>query len=230
YKNTLNTRFIYTKKANKSNALNIALKQINEDSYVFFTDDDARFSPTFLIEYYKKFIKYPNGCYFGGPVEVDYEEEPPSYFSSYLPLSVKGWNPDVNQQKNLIKFLGVNWAAKASDLKACGYFNNIFGPGSKNGATGQEHEMQMRLYELKLKPIFIPDAIVWHFVPKIKSSFSWVIRRTYKNGIGFGMKINDSDRKKIFGVPLYLIKKFLRIKVLPVLKIYPFFFPDRRFI
>ena len=64
-------------------------------------------------------------------------------------------------------FLGLNWAAFASDLKEVGGFDPRFGPGSATGSTGQETAMQRRFLAAGLHGRDVPHAEVWHWIPRI---------------------------------------------------------------
>lgn len=138
YEDTLNAKYLYTPRGNKSHALNRALEIIGE-GLVFFTDDDVRVHPEVLVRYSKAAQGVGKGSYFGGPTNVDYQESPPDWLLPSLPASAVGWD----QNSDWHYALGFNWAAFVEDIRSCGGFDEERGPGSGN--VGQETDMQKRL-------------------------------------------------------------------------------------
>ena len=65
-------------------------------------------------------------------------------------------------------FLGFNWAASASDLIRMGGFNEERGPGTVS--RGQETDMQERMLKDGMRGRYLPDALVWHYVPRARCS------------------------------------------------------------
>ena len=185
---SLNLRYMYEPQGNKSAALNAALATFG-DCLLFFTDDDVRLDPGVLQEYSDAVEKAGPGKFFGGPTDVDYESPPPTWLRQYLPKSATGWqwNGDPDHV-NVSEFLGFNWAAFASDLRAVGGFNTDRGPGSPSGSTGQESDMQRRLLRQGLHGVYVPPARVWHYVPAVRCSKQWAIDRFFRHGIEEGTR------------------------------------------
>lgn len=207
----------YVEMANKSNALNEVIKSLDDSALIFFTDDDARFDRNVLAKYSEASKGKSSGEFYGGPVRVDYERIPPKWYRGYLPPSALGWTYNENARFDGVSgFLGINWAAFVKDIKETGFFDTTIGPGAKSFATGQEFNMQMRLFQKGVKPIYNSNAIVWHYVPKSKSTFSWAVTRKYRNGISQGLRIGDIVEirkvKKNFWIAFWLVvKNFLMI-------------------
>lgn len=175
----LATHYEYLARANKSAALNHALKAIG-DSLVLFMDDDIRAHPALLCAYASAARGMVCGQFYGGPVGVDYEEAPPDWLLDYLPASARGWSLDSGLSiidDNSVFFMGCNWAAFTSDIRTAGGFNPDYGPGSPTGRTGQETDMQRRLRESGVEKVYVPDARVWHYVPGERCSQEWALKR-----------------------------------------------------
>lgn len=186
YQDALQARYMYVSRGNKSHALNEALAEIENGLTIFF-DDDVRVHRDILQAYARAAADVKGGMFFGGPTRVDYEGEPPEWLAEYLPASATGWPEEDRPDEKT--FLGFNWAAFASDLKACGGFNPTVGPGTLS--TGQETEMQRQLLDWGAAPTYVPDALVWHYVPESRCTPSWVLDRGYRTGIGFGYMLWD---------------------------------------
>ena len=84
--------------------------------------------------------------------------------------------------------MGFNWGAFSNDLVAVGGFDTDLGPGSSIKSTGQERDMHIRLYNKGVKPINVPNAMVWHYVSKDQCSVPWVINRAYRGGVEEGLR------------------------------------------
>src|SRR5690625_3949232 len=71
----LRLRYLHVERANKSHALNEALKTIADGLVVFF-DDDVRLEPGVLEAYAEAAEAHPEPAFFGGSLGVDYEKRP----------------------------------------------------------------------------------------------------------------------------------------------------------
>ena len=204
---TLEARYLFESVGNKSLALNAAMAQIDE-GLVVFLDDDVRVVPDLLELYAAAARRAGPGQFFGGPVAPDYEEAPPDWLIKFLPASARGWRPDdPSQAITRPFFLGFNWAAFAGDLRRVGGFSEHLGPGSDAG-VGDESDMQRRLVTAGLRAMCVPQALVYHWVPRDRCSPEWALQRAYRNGISSGLlKQENAVGPTIAGYPLVLVKR-----------------------
>jgi GT2 family glycosyltransferase len=185
----LNARYMHIPGRNKSGALNAALDQL-PDCLIYFTDDDARFGPDTLCAYAEASAGIEGNAFFGGPLSVDYIQEPPGWLINYLPASARGWQPNQGPMAGQgWFFIGPNWAAFSGDLKNIGGFSEHIGPGSSSGATGQESEAQMRLLRAGCARRYVPEAQAWHFVPVERCSPEWAIQRFRQQGVSLAARL-----------------------------------------
>jgi hypothetical protein len=197
---SLRARYLYQELGNKSRALNLAMANLT--GAALFIDDDVRVNPDFLMCYAQVLRTAPRNKFFGGPIEVDYEEAPPEWLKKYLPYSAVGWRPTSEQlQSQHFYFLGANWCAFIDDLKAIGGFAEWAGPGTVQ--RGQEWQMQNQLMKAGLVPTYLPDPVVWHYVPKENCTPSWALQRTEKVALHSGVYYEDSTTK-LWGVPRWM--------------------------
>ncbi|WP_187260551.1 glycosyltransferase [Pontibacter beigongshangensis] len=192
FTNSLNIQYLYCEVANKSSALNEALKFVDDNSWVIFFDDDIRLSPPVIKAYFKAFTDYGHAFFYGGPVDVDYQRIPSKYYALHLPFSARGWEHNEGSPLLPNYLLGCNWGVSKRNLQKVGTFDSNFGPNSATGAVGQEHNMMFRLYDFGVKPKYISDAKVWHYVPKERSSLSWALKRKFKGGVSYGIQKKDN--------------------------------------
>lgn len=184
----INCEYQYSASANKSAALNTAIATLKKDTFIIFFDDDIRLHPQTIQAYAASFEKHGENYFYGGPFEVDYERVPKSFYTQYLPFSALGWSLSNEQELNCYSFIGFNWAVSINHIRQLNGFDISFGPNSTTGATGQEHDMMFRLNEEGILPKYVEKAIVWHYVPKVRSSFRWALNRRYKGGVREGYK------------------------------------------
>ena len=217
FHSSLNARYMHVEQGNKSNALNSALKML-KNSLIFFTDDDVRLEQHTLCAYAEASMDVQGGKFYGGPVGVDYEKKPPEWLKTYLPRSARGWslNGDIKTIDQPV-FLGCNWAAFVNDLNAIGGFNVNYGPGSLSGTTGQETNMQSCLLNRGLVGVYVPQALVWHYVPENRCSQQWAIKRSYRDGLFEGMMLRIQLHGNL-GYPEWVIKQLLKSGFRAVIK------------
>jgi GT2 family glycosyltransferase len=203
----LKARYVYEPKGNKSAALNSALASVG-DSLIFFTDDDVRFDADVLMAYAESASECGAGFFFGGPVSVDYETEPPAWLREYLPKSAAGWEWTGERRRvETAEFLGFNWAAFARDIRAAGKFNINRGPGAALGSTGQESEMQRRLLQRGMRGAYVPSARVWHYVPRDRCSAEWAMARGFRHGVEEGARRATDAQDDRLSSPYQITRK-----------------------
>ena len=202
HEETLNAKYLYTDRGNKSHALNHALEQI-EEGLLYFTDDDVRVHPSVLVRFAEVAEREGRNTFFGGPTDVDYEEEPPEWMMPHLPGSATGWALGKTDEDPDQLFIGFNWAAFRSDILSVGGFDPLYGPGSPTEAVGQETELQERLAIAGMEQTFVPGAKVWHYVPKSRCTPRWLLKRKYREGIKIGISIPDG-KLTLLGIPGWL--------------------------
>jgi len=220
----------------KSRALQWAVEKIKHGFVVLF-DDDIRCSESILKAYAHAASIYGRKHVYGGPFDVDYEEEPPDWLREHLPVSAGGPMPgaykDIAQEWG---FLGCNYGIFVEDILEVGGFRLDIGPGAKvkglgESPTGQETELQKRLFKHGCIAKYVEDAKVWHYVPKERCSQHWTIQRKYRDQLSKALlrKEYSTVNRRIFGLPLkYLVYMFqMYIRVFLAEKAV-FLIPDKR--
>jgi hypothetical protein len=124
----------------------------------------------------------PSGYYFGGPVKSEFQARNiDQELVSLAPYSVRGldWGMEEKLLSSKECFIGSNWACSMDDLKMAGYFNVNYGLGSnkQQAKIGEETDMMNRLKSSGLKPLYIPELSIIHYVPEHKSQFKHIMDR-----------------------------------------------------
>lgn len=209
---SLRCAYLYEPHGNKSMALNRAMEDLDQ-GLIFFTDDDVRLHPETLVSYAVAAEGTDRGRYYGGPTGVDYEQTPPAWVQRRLPLSARGWVPTEQQRNSAsLSFLGFNWAAFATEIRALGGFDPLRGPGAVTGSTGQEGEMQMRLRDAGVTPTYVPQAWVWHYVPRDRCSPDWAVQRAFRHGVSWGMQ-SHAGPLTIWSCPPWVVARLAKSAV-----------------
>ena len=206
--------YLYVDEGNKSVALNHALEIVG-DSFVVFLDDDVRVSESLVESYVNATRKFGTGHFFGGGMLVDYETPPAEWLLEHLPPSAKGWLPETYEGVCPgLWFMGCNWGGYAEDIRRAGAFDCNVGPGGTSGGTGQEASMQQKLVSIGVKPVFLEDALVWHFVPDSRSSVSWTLERAFKNAITTGLtNVEFRQGRSLARIPLWLVRRYCELTI-----------------
>lgn len=183
----LRALYLHLPVANKSAALNLAMEYLQED-FVLFFDDDIRIDPLVLQAYASAFRRHGQGFFYGGKCTAEFDSAPEERVLRFFPESVRGLDyGDSEQIREVIRFLGCNWAAPTAALRAVGGFNPHFGPGATR-PTGQETLMQRQLVRRGLCGVYLPQCPVSHRVPASHCTMTWLRQRYYRQGIENGWR------------------------------------------
>lgn len=198
--------YLMIRERGKTPALNVIINRYS-DRFIWFVDDDIRTTREAVLAYRAvAAIKRP-GEYYGGPLGVDYETLPQDWLRPFLPRSALGWALDKQDDVNPpIRFLGANWGAWSDDIIAAGGFNQMLGPG--RAGLGDEEDIQDRLLGLGLRPVYLPDALVYHWVPRDRCSPRWVLKRAFLIGKAEGLR-HKPDGKSLCGIPRWMYRELL---------------------
>ncbi len=203
--------YLYLPRANRCAALN-AVIETTRAGLVWFLDDDVTVERD-AVEAYWRAAAAEENRYFGGPMDPEFEEPPPSWLLPYLPRSARGWrwSPDRGEALEEVGFLGANWAAFTSALQAVGGFSDRFGPGT--GSVGGETEIQRRLHAAGYVPEYLPQALVRHWVPRERCTPRWALGRAYRIGVSEGLLHRATDvgpERLLLGCPRWMWREWLR--------------------
>lgn len=175
--------------AKKCGALNRSLDLL-EDELIIYFDDDIRVHEGTLAAYAEAARGKSNGEFYGGQCRVDCVEKPVDWIVKFLPDAAIGWAPS-DQVCEIKKSgaLGFNWAAFANDLRDAGGYDERCGPGTS--ANSDEINVQDTMLRNGVKFYYLPDAIVWHYVPPERCSPEWLLDYKRKDGKGKGIAAVD---------------------------------------
>ncbi len=152
-----------------------------------FTDDDAAFDPDWLAAYARCFGTHPEMAAAGGPVRPAWEAPPPAWLSTFMQadptmfpvLSLLDLSHEFQLRRDGI-FFGVNMAIRRDALFEAGGFNpEIFGDRwLGDGETGLNRKLWARGQMIG----YVPDAVVYHYVPPERMTVAYMRTRQASDG------------------------------------------------
>jgi glycosyltransferase involved in cell wall biosynthesis len=196
-------------------ARNRGIEESSADFILMF-DNDLKIETDTLLAYEHAFLQFGQKHYYGGPVEADYEIPPEIWLIPFFPFSAKGFTLNITQ--NDIKseqqyFLGANHVLSRMAIEKLGRGSNVYmgtGASGDGGGVGEEVRLQKELNSLKFKGVYVPAALVHHYVPQEVCSVKWIKNRQYRHGIESASTIElNPDKMQLFNIPAWVLKRFL---------------------
>lgn len=181
FQSRLPLKYLKEPRPGLSVARNTAIRQAAGRLFIF-TDDDVEFSLEWLAAYWKAYQARPQGFYFGGPIESNFENEQfDRDLLAIAPESVKGLDLG-DEEKALLPtrfLLGANWACPAEALKEVGGFDMNVGPnpGLKRIRTGSETIVMQKLIQSGQQGYYLPEARIKHFVKARTCTLNFIATR-----------------------------------------------------
>ena len=111
-------------------------------------------------------------------------------------------------------FFGANWAVFRSDLRKVGLFSEELGiTASPRSPMGEENDIQLRLLQADVKPVYLPGALVLHHVPHECYTLEWVWRRRFRLGVTDWKRKERAEQahcRKLLGIPTWLARAVMQ--------------------
>lgn len=215
----LPVEYRHEQQAGKARALQRMIEQLG-GGLVVFLDDDVRVSPQLFDSYARAADAEGGGCFYGGPLLIDYEKPPPDWLAGRLPVSAAGWqpnDPDNPFEGQNSRFLGANYGVMVETLLGVGGLHGGLGPGAmrpgcEGNPSGEETELQDRLIAAGVRPKYLPEARVWHYVPRQRATPRWALGRHYRNRMFRAMiEPQPSGKRLWFDVPVDLWRQLFAL-------------------
>jgi len=173
---------------------------------VVFTDDDVKPCIGWIEAYWSAYKRFPEGNFWGGPVESEFETREAGIDGDLLslaPASVKGieWGNQPRRLASGETFIAANWACPRKVLVSTKGFNTALGldPSSGKVRTGEESDIMNRLKQAGLTAFYLPSAKILHFVPKKKMTLQHIAERYGATGYAYGL-IRRAELKKTYSI------------------------------
>jgi len=216
YKEKLPVKFVTEKRQGTSIAKNTGITN-SSGTLIIFTDDDCHPSLNWLKIYWDVFCANSGNLFLGGPVISVFELSPPiDELLPYAPPSVVGLHYGNNQKiiSNAQYFIGANWACPRQALDEVGCFDVDMGlvATEKTIKTGEETDLMDRLKANGYNGLYIPEAIVHHFVPTNKTTLKHIASR--REAYIYFISLKEFREEKIRRIPKWLWKQLVNSWIL----------------
>lgn len=153
--------------------------------YIVFVDDDIRVRPGWLERLLQPFVD-PTVVGTGGGVVPRWQGSRPSWFPEEFDWVVGASYRGMPTAQDVVRNVwSENMAVRAEVFQAVGGFRSDFGKiGNYNSPEDTDLCIRMAGTATGLKWVYVPAALVEHHVPAVRSSFSYFLKRNYREGVG----------------------------------------------
>ena len=153
-----------------------------------FLDDDAFAEPDYLRNIQQFFKTHPDAAAAGGRIYPEFENQRPSWMSHYM-LSLAS---TLNLGNRVLLFrkkypIGANMILRRSTVEKYGEFDVALGRRGNKLEGAEEKDLFYRIRRNGEKIYYLPDAVVYHFVPDKRLEFDYFKRQSI--GIGYSEKV-----------------------------------------
>lgn len=214
--NRLPLEYLIEPRLGKPYALNTGLKHVAGD-LVVFADDDVLPDPDWLVAWRSAADRNPGYAIFGGTIDLQYESDPPAWFSKGAEKHWEGFlfartyprpeGPIPPTESIQGGNMAIRTAALAHDTR----FDDRFFAGPL-GLMGEEIEFVYRLAARGNKTCFIPSARVRHIVQPGQFAWRRMLRRFYRHGKMMAvLEVQRNCRRpaQIFHIPRWRVRQVL---------------------
>ena len=185
-----------------SRARNLALSAVTPTDIVAYLDDDAVIADTWPSAMARAWSKAAQDvAAVGGPISPMFLAPRPAWLSDHLlgGLSIIDHGAEPRMLAATDGFLyGANLSVVAQHALAAGGFDLKRGPLGSGPGFGDDIDLQVRLHQLGLRVMYVPDAVVLHRIPLERLRRRALLRRRYAQGREQAREIEGSQ----FGVAM----------------------------
>jgi GT2 family glycosyltransferase len=198
----------------KSHALAAGLAKASAD-VIALTDDDVNVSPEWLATLRQAFTD-PELALAGGPVAPRWETPAPRWLAGgssehtrfNAPLALLNYGPSACPlgERTL---LGANMAIRRRVLESVGGFATHLGKLRGTLLSGEDHDLCQRVQAAGYRALYIPPAVVHHWVPRGRMRLGYFLSWFYWSGITNARldAATPARGRQWLGVPGYLAKR-----------------------
>jgi GT2 family glycosyltransferase len=177
-------RYVFEPKTGLSYARNRGIRE-SQGEIIAFADDDVFFDSGWLKALAYAFQAYPEASCVGGKTIPLFEEGEPPWLHDRL-LYMYGVTPcgdEICWFEYPKHPYGVNMALRREIFSRIGLFDPRLGRIGKLLLSGEEADFFKRVHAAGYKILYTPFAVLWHRIPKARTQKSWVLKRSYWQGV-----------------------------------------------
>ena len=166
-----------------SAARNRGIRESDAD-YLTFVDDDATLDNAFLEVVTNYLDSNTNVIAVGGKILLDYEETRPGWANVYLDPLFGYFDPgNTSFSFRSPRYpKGSNMSFRSGIFDQIGNFSTELGRKGDSLEGNEEKELFARAYKLDKSIVYLPEAVVFHAVPALRTQTDFI----REQAIGFG--------------------------------------------
>ena len=207
-------RLLHEARPGKSHAIAQALGAASGDILVF-TDDDVNVGSTWLATI-RQAMADPGIALAGGPVSARWQSTVPVWLRRAsdehprlgAPIALLDYG-DQRAELGTRTLLGANLAVRRDAFAAAGGFPTHLGKLRGTLLSGEDHELCRRVQASGGRAVYLPDAVVHHWVPAHRARVGYFLGWFFWSGITHAIMDEDlaARGRTVAGVPLYLVRR-----------------------
>lgn len=204
-------RYVHESQQGLSNARNAGIKNAKAE-IIAFVDDDVYFTPDWAGKILGAFKQQPKASGAAGKIIPTFEAGKPPWLTEMM-LGYYG-QTNFGDTPRWVVYpehpFGGNMAFKREVFASIGDFNPRLGRDGKRLLSNEELEFFHRVSESKLKVHYNPDALIYHRIPRERTTPDWVIDRAYWQGVSgvvFNQILTGSSRLQLFQDSIPLLRQ-----------------------
>ena len=197
-----------------SEARNAGIKNSTGD-LIFFIDDDA-FAEKDWLENMVTVFRNPDVKSVGGLIRPVWNLGKPFWFPDELLWTIGCCYKGLPEEKSKIRnAIGCNMGFRSDVFNRIGFFKENIGRFGKTLLAGEEAEISMRIIKQYTEDsiIYDPLSIVYHRVPESRTKLSYVLRRSFYEGVSKSIISKTCGNTGLSTENSYL--KYLLTKAIP---------------
>ena len=145
---------------------------------LLFTDDDVRFDPDWMLAYFEAVKRWPDASFFGGMILPWFTAEVPHWVKKNQ-TALRGMLCLIDLGMVSRKFrpeefpYGPNMAVRREALAKASFDERVGRKGYEQ-LRDSERSLFLSLKQQDLSGVWVPDAKVYHFIPRRRATLSYL--------------------------------------------------------
>jgi glycosyltransferase involved in cell wall biosynthesis len=179
---------------------------------LIWADDDIFVRPDWITQYVGAASRFPEAAFFGGPIEVMFEAEPPRWIARYL--AVRGpygghlLGDEVRWMTAEESPLGGNMAMRASVLRDFS-FDSRLGRFGEAVLPAEDGALFLQMKQAGHRGVWVGPARVKHFVPADRLTRRYVWNWYCAHGRTLVLRDPMKNDRRIFGMPRWALRRYV---------------------
>jgi len=232
FTNIKTLRYVLEERLGLSHARNRGISE-SSGEIIAFVDDDVYFSKDWLIELNQGIKNWPDALAFGGKAVSKWEIPKPSWFVDEgffsMRMYIAHFEPDLPEGYINRNPYGCNMAFRRSIIENFQFDGEL---GRKGSAlfSSEEEELFIKIKQMEGKIVYLPKAMVFHRILQDRGERQYYLRwaESQSKSIVSVWRRHRFMRRRILGIPLRLIKLFIKAMI-KVIQDYHLFRDTNRF-